>query len=337
MRGPGGDGGHPEGRSRSSRGPDVIVPRGGCHPPSGRSRTSRGMGLILRGRKVVRPRPAWSSPGRARIVRGDGRLPPRGGARSSLGVVVFHARLQPCCLPGNRHPLRASSASRLLTVEKEHSMRRTVRGTAEPASAWLPEEVISHSRTTTENKTTGATYSGVRGSEPSTPEHAPGARGTSTSRRRWQAFLQAMFDGERRVRRQPGPAGSTRCQGRHVYVTAETDHRARRHQGPGHGAVQRGPNADQVLADSGYAPRKKPTETVQQKAAAVAQAKATRVARGTTGPKARAKIRESSLPRPAPTPRRRSTRRLPPRRHLRPHRPSATRRATARRARLPAP
>ncbi len=51
------------------------------------------------------------------------------------------------------------------------------------------------------------------------------------------------------------------------------------------------PNADQVLADFGYAPRKKPTKTVQQKAAAVAQAKATRVARGTTGPKARAKIK----------------------------------------------
>jgi len=51
------------------------------------------------------------------------------------------------------------------------------------------------------------------------------------------------------------------------------------------------PNADSVLADFGYAPRKVPTKTVAQKTAAVAQAEATRAARGTKGPKAKAKIK----------------------------------------------
>ena len=51
------------------------------------------------------------------------------------------------------------------------------------------------------------------------------------------------------------------------------------------------PNADTVLADFGYSPRKKATKTVAEKTAAVAQAKATREARGTKGPKAKAKIK----------------------------------------------
>ncbi len=51
------------------------------------------------------------------------------------------------------------------------------------------------------------------------------------------------------------------------------------------------PNADSVFADFGWAPRKKPTKTVQQKTAAVAQTQATRKARGTMGPKAKAKIK----------------------------------------------
>jgi hypothetical protein len=51
------------------------------------------------------------------------------------------------------------------------------------------------------------------------------------------------------------------------------------------------PDAETVLADFGYSPRKKPTKTVEEKTAAVAQAKATRQARGTKGPKAKAKIK----------------------------------------------
>ncbi len=51
------------------------------------------------------------------------------------------------------------------------------------------------------------------------------------------------------------------------------------------------PNADSVHADFGYAPRTKATKTVDQKTASVAQAKATRTARGTKGPKAKAKIK----------------------------------------------
>jgi len=50
------------------------------------------------------------------------------------------------------------------------------------------------------------------------------------------------------------------------------------------------PDADKVLADFGYAPRKKPTPTAQTKAEAAAKAKATREARHTMGPKAKAKI-----------------------------------------------
>ncbi len=49
--------------------------------------------------------------------------------------------------------------------------------------------------------------------------------------------------------------------------------------------------AETVLADFGYATRRKVARSVQEKAAAVAQAKATREARGTMGPRARAKIR----------------------------------------------
>src|ERR1700677_149681 len=51
------------------------------------------------------------------------------------------------------------------------------------------------------------------------------------------------------------------------------------------------PDADTVLVDFGYAPRKVPTKTVEQKTAAVAQTKATREARGTMGPKEKAKIK----------------------------------------------
>ena len=56
------------------------------------------------------------------------------------------------------------------------------------------------------------------------------------------------------------------------------------------------PNAEAVLADFGYAPRKKAIKTVAQKTAAVAQAKATRAARGTKGPKAKAKIKGTVVP-----------------------------------------
>jgi len=51
------------------------------------------------------------------------------------------------------------------------------------------------------------------------------------------------------------------------------------------------PDAETVLVDFGYAPRKKPTTTVAEKTAALAQTKATREARGTLGPKAKAKIK----------------------------------------------
>jgi hypothetical protein len=55
-----------------------------------------------------------------------------------------------------------------------------------------------------------------------------------------------------------------------------------------HGEAQ---EAETVYADFGYALPRKVTRTVDEKAAAVAQAKATREARRTMGPKARAKIR----------------------------------------------
>jgi hypothetical protein len=51
------------------------------------------------------------------------------------------------------------------------------------------------------------------------------------------------------------------------------------------------PNAASVFADFGWTPRKKVTRTADAKAAAVAQSKATREARGTKGPKAKLKIR----------------------------------------------
>lgn len=50
------------------------------------------------------------------------------------------------------------------------------------------------------------------------------------------------------------------------------------------------PNAEAVLADFGYAPRKKGVKSVQTKAEAIAKSQATRTARGTKGPKAKAKI-----------------------------------------------
>ena len=56
------------------------------------------------------------------------------------------------------------------------------------------------------------------------------------------------------------------------------------------------PNAATVLADFGYAPRKQATKTVAVKTAAVAQAKATRAARHTVGPKAKAKIKGTVVP-----------------------------------------
>ncbi len=50
-------------------------------------------------------------------------------------------------------------------------------------------------------------------------------------------------------------------------------------------------DAETVLVDFGYTPRRKGSRTVEEKTAAVARAKATRQARGTRGPKARAKIK----------------------------------------------
>jgi hypothetical protein len=72
---------------------------------------------------------------------------------------------------------------------------------------------------------------------------------------------------------------------------AETDPVLRAIQSQVMAQYSEAPNAETVLADFGYSPRKKPTKTVQQKTAAVAQAKATREARGTKGPKAKAKIK----------------------------------------------
>jgi hypothetical protein len=51
------------------------------------------------------------------------------------------------------------------------------------------------------------------------------------------------------------------------------------------------PNASTVFADFGWTPRKKVTKTADEKAAAVAQSKATRQARGTMGPKAKLKVK----------------------------------------------
>jgi|ERR1019366_742432 hypothetical protein len=51
------------------------------------------------------------------------------------------------------------------------------------------------------------------------------------------------------------------------------------------------PNAETVLADFGLAPRKKAPQTVATKAVAVAKNKATRTARNTMGPKAKAKVK----------------------------------------------
>ena len=55
-----------------------------------------------------------------------------------------------------------------------------------------------------------------------------------------------------------------------------------------HGEAQ---EAETVLVDFGYAPRRKVSRTVEEKTAAVAQAKATREARHTMGPKAKATVR----------------------------------------------
>jgi hypothetical protein len=51
------------------------------------------------------------------------------------------------------------------------------------------------------------------------------------------------------------------------------------------------PNADTVLADFGYAPRKKVTTSVQTKADAITKSKATREARHTMGPKAKLQVK----------------------------------------------
>jgi hypothetical protein len=50
------------------------------------------------------------------------------------------------------------------------------------------------------------------------------------------------------------------------------------------------PNAETVLADFGYTPRKKATKTVETKAAAVAKTLATRTARHTMGSRQKAKV-----------------------------------------------
>ena len=70
-------------------------------------------------------------------------------------------------------------------------------------------------------------------------------------------------------------------------------------------------DASTTLSDFGYAPRKTPTKSLAAKTQAAEQAKATREARGTMGPKAKAKIKGtvatpapvegSSTPSPAPT------------------------------------
>jgi hypothetical protein len=69
-----------------------------------------------------------------------------------------------------------------------------------------------------------------------------------------------------------------------------------------HGEAQ---DAETVLVDFGYAPRRKVTRTVEEKTAAVAQAKATREARHTMGPRAKAKVRgvvPASDPHPVESP-----------------------------------
>jgi hypothetical protein len=62
--------------------------------------------------------------------------------------------------------------------------------------------------------------------------------------------------------------------------------------------------SSQMLADFGLGPRKKPAPlTVEQKAVKAAKAKATRIARGTKGPKAKLAITGTAAPaeQPAPT------------------------------------
>ena len=60
-------------------------------------------------------------------------------------------------------------------------------------------------------------------------------------------------------------------------------------------------NASQTLADFGLSPRKERAPmTVEQKAAAAAKRKATRAARGTTGPKAKLAIK-GTVPAPVET------------------------------------
>jgi len=54
-----------------------------------------------------------------------------------------------------------------------------------------------------------------------------------------------------------------------------------------------------TLEDFGYAPRKVPTVTPEAKAAATAKAKATRAARGTMGPKQKAKVKGTVAAPPA--------------------------------------
>jgi len=60
------------------------------------------------------------------------------------------------------------------------------------------------------------------------------------------------------------------------------------------------PNADTVLGDFGYAPRRKVTKTVEVKTAAVAKNKATRTARHTMGSKQKAKVHGTVPVTPAP-------------------------------------
>ena len=61
--------------------------------------------------------------------------------------------------------------------------------------------------------------------------------------------------------------------------------------------------SSQTLADFGLGPRKKPAPlTVAQKAAKKAKAEATRIARGTKGPKAKLSIKGSAAPAEQPAP-----------------------------------
>jgi hypothetical protein len=62
------------------------------------------------------------------------------------------------------------------------------------------------------------------------------------------------------------------------------------------------PNAETVLADFGFAPRKKTAKTAQQKAEAAAKNQATRTARHTMGPKAKAKVHGVVTPPDAASP-----------------------------------